>query len=146
MLLPLLLNLSAAVVAPPAQVVETPAGGRARRREQYIVRIDGQEFVCNSLQAVETLLFKARESAKLFSVKEAEKAAKRVAETARVELPTFAQPKIEISSRELRPLVAQAKRDIADTYRQALIETELRMLFEVRERQEQDEDALILLM
>lgn len=130
---------------PPVVVAQT-GGGQRVRREQYLVKIDGQEFLCRSLQEVEALLFKAREAAKLFSVKEAEKAAARAAESAEATLPTFDLPRIEANSRDVRPLIAQAKKDIAETYRQALIDTEMRMLFEVQVRREHDDDAMLLLM
>ena len=125
--------------------VTSDAGGPVRhRREQYIVKIDGQEFVCRSIAEVYALMAKAKEAAKLFSQKEAEKAAREF--DSEIKLPTFTEPKIEANSRDLRPLIAQAKKDIAETYRQALIEHELRMLFEVESRQQDNEDAILLLM
>lgn len=121
------------------------AGRRTKRHlERYIVRIDSQEFVCYSKAEAIELLRRAQEAAKLFALKTFEKT--KVADFPNLELPKFAPPKITVNTRELRSEAAQAKTAITATYRQVLIDAELRMLFELDQRQRDDDESLILLM
>lgn len=124
------------------------AGRRVRPRPlRYIVRIDSQEFVCRTLPEALGLLQKAREAAELFSVREAEKAAQRLSVSPiAAQLPKLEVPKIEVNSRDLRAAVSETRRQIAKTYRKALIESEIRLLFELDRIEREDEETLLLLM
>ena len=130
------------------QISNVGAGRRTRPRPQrFIIRIDGQEFVCQTMQEVYDLLRRAREAAELFSVQRAEQVANAVRDSAEpVELPSFDPPKIEINTREIRAAVNATKRDISETYRKAVIDMELRMIFELDKRADEQEDSILLLM
>lgn len=124
------------------------AGRRIRPWPQrYIVRIDSQEFACRTLQEALGLLQRARQAAVLFSVREAEKAAQRLVHApVSSQLPKLEVPKIEVNSRDLRAAVSETRRQIAKTYHKALIESEIRLLFELDRIEREDEETLLLLM
>lgn len=136
------------VSTPVVVVQETPAGRPSRTRPtQYIIRIDSQEFICRTLEEALGLLQRAREAAALFSVQEAEKAAQRLsAAPIAGQLPKLEVPKIEVNSRDLRAAVSETKREIAKTYRKALIESEIRLLFELDRIEREEEENLFWLM
>ena len=142
----MLLDASAPVV--PVTVGEVPAGRRTRQRPQrYIVRVDSQEFVCFSEAEALDVLRRAREAAALFSLEQIEKAAAVALKTqSQPVLPTLEPPRITVNSRDLRSAVSQTRREIAQTYRQAEIDAEIKMLFELKKRSDDDEDSLMLLM
>jgi hypothetical protein len=138
---------SAAIVAPV--ITEQPAGRRVRNRPvQYIVKIDSQEFVCRTVAEALDLLNRAKKAAELFSVQKAEEAATRFKSGAvQPKLPRLDPPVIKTNSRDLRAAVSSAKRDIAETYRKALRDSEIRMYFALeKKRAEQDEEDSILLL
>ena len=136
------------MVPAPVLPPEIPAGRRVRHRPmRYIVRVDSQEFVCFSEAEALEVLRRAREAAALFSVEQIEKAAAVALKTqSQPVLPTLEPPRITVNSRDLRSAVSQTRREIAQTYRQAEIDAEIKMLFELKKRSDDDEDSLMLLM
>ena len=119
-------------------LAETPAGRKTRVRERYIVRIDSQEFTCRTLQEALDLLAKAREAAKLFALEHAPK-------VIRGDFPHLELPRIRVDSRDLRRAVSETKREIASTYRDAMLNAELGVLFEIQRSREEDESILLLM-
>ena len=109
---------------------ETPAGRRTRP-QRYIVRIDGQEFIFQDLKAALEFLDRARLAAAQL-VKEAD-------------FPKLEPPRIVVNSRDLRKAASVAKREIAATYRDAALNAELAMLFEMQRIREDEESILLLL-
>lgn len=120
---------------------EVPAGRRTRRRQQYIIKIDSQEFVCTSVAQALDLLRRAREAAALFSVQQTQKAGLDFPH-----LPALQVPKIEVNSRDLRAAVTHTRREISLTYRQVLIDAELKMHFAIDARERENVETLLLLM
>ena len=122
------------------------AGRRTRRHPQrYIVRVDGQEFVCYSREEAMQILARVREAAQLFSIEQAQRNAD-AAIVANVPIAKLEQPKIEVNTRELRAAVSETRREISVAYRKAAIDAELRLMFELDKRRDDDEDSLLLLM
>jgi trans-2-enoyl-CoA reductase len=110
------------------------------------VEIDNETFEVRDAQHAQALLDRAREMAQVHAQKLAEKMVSR--ETNRkvgkkpVSLPT---PRISSPDPELREVVRQARKAINEVYRSAAIDTELAMLM-LRKVQEEDEEEAILLL
>jgi hypothetical protein len=110
------------------------------------VEIDGESFEVRDAQHAQALLDRAREMAQAHAQKLAQKMVSR--ETNRkvgkkpVSLPT---PRISSPDPELREVVRQARKAINEVYRSAAINTELAMLM-LRKVQEEDEEEAILLL
>lgn len=137
------------VPAEPQPEPETPAvtpAGRPKRR-RYYVEIDGQPFEVRDAQHAQALLDRARELARTHAQELASEIVSRetIRKTGRkpVALPT---PKITSPDPELRQVVQQARMAINEVYRSAAIDTELAVLLARQLSDEDDEDALLLLM
>lgn len=121
----------------------TPAGHSRRRR--LFVEIDGENFEVRDAQHAQALLDRARELAK----SHAEELAKAALRTNRkigkkpVSLPT---PRISSPDPELREVVRQARKAINQVYRSAALDTELAMLMLRKMAEEDEEEAILLLL
>lgn len=116
--------------------VSADAGRRRRVRSIYRIAVDGVKFEFATLR--DALLF-------LDSVKaKAQALATEAVQAPEAVLPPA--PKIEVSSRELRAAASLVRREVAETFRQALRDSEIRMLLELKKRKEDDDDTLLLLM
>lgn len=123
------------------------AGSRRYRRYLYFVTIDGQQFECNSVPEALALLAKAKETAKKLAEDQALWSVNQVKELGSAwNKPTLRAPIITVSSRELRSAASQTKREIVDIYAKELQHAEIRMLLELSQRAQDDEDSIILLM
>lgn len=127
-------------------VPDTQDAGR-RVRNIYRVKIDGVVFECRSYQEAIGLLTQAKEAAAklaqdqaLWAVTEQQKA------THRVPVKPIEAPKIEVSSRDLRAAANKAKREIKEIYEREAAKTELRVMFELAKRANDDDETIILLM
>jgi len=123
----------------PVLPTEVPAG-RRRYRDIYRVTIDGQVFEFRSLQAARAFLAQAQISAQRLAERARDVA---IAQAKPIELPPV---RISASSRDLRPHITEAKREIAKTYRRATLDAEIGLLFELDRRKVEDEDILMLLL
>lgn len=108
--------------------------GRRRVRSIYRITIDGQTFEFATLQEALDLLAKAKEIA-------VQKAPEIVKPGTPPPLPV-----ITANTRELRPAITEAKREIAKVYRQALIDVEIAQLMELDDRSKHNEDIITFLM
>lgn len=135
----------ASAFVPPAPTDEgqTPAGKARRRR--YFLEIDGQTFEVRDASHAQALLDRAREIARSHAEELAAKALKIPRKVGRkpVALPT---PKIASPNPELKEVVRQARKAINEVYRSAAIDTELAALMARRLAEEDEEEALLLLM
>lgn len=120
--------------------------GRPRRRirEIYRVTVDGEVFEFASLAEALELLNRAQALAARVAAQKARQATERA--IPQRSQPTLALPRIAVNSRDLRPAVTETKRVIAETYRRALVDAEIAVLIELKTRDEQNEDAMWLLM
>jgi hypothetical protein len=128
---------------PPVDDTPTPAGRKTKRR--YYVEIDGQPFEVADVHHAQALLERARETAKahaeqlaLAIVPKTRKVGKRP-----VALKT---PSISSPDPELREVIQSARVAINQVYRDASIDTELALLLARRLADEDEEEALLLLM
>lgn len=131
-------------VPPPPAVEGMKPAGRSKRRH-YFVEIDGQGFEVRDVQHAQALLDRAREMA----TRHAQELAAAVVQPARkqgrkpVALPT---PKIDSPDPELTEVIRQARKAINEVYRSAALDTELAMLLARAMAEEDEEEALLLLM
>ena len=135
---------SSFVPPPPAEEGLKPAGRKTRRR--YLVKIDDQTFDVASPQHAQALLDRAREVARAYADELAAKLVSR--ETIRkgskpVALPT---PKISSPDPELKQVISVARKAINQIYRESALDAELALLLARRLADEDEEEALLLLM
>jgi len=124
---------------------EVPAG--RRQRTIYRVTIDGQVFERRSYQEIIVLLEQAKEMAAKAAKAHAERLAQAQAESAiRVQAKPLKAPEITVSTRELRSAVSEAKRDIQAIYQREFEYAELRILMELQQRQQDDDEIIQFLM
>lgn len=121
-----------------------PAGTSGGKRRRFLVHIDGQDFPVDSPSHAVALLDRAREIAEAHAEKVASETVSR--ETNRVRPVRFPVPDISTPDLELRDVVQTASEAIRETYRTAAIDTELALLMARQLSDEDDEDALLLLM
>jgi hypothetical protein len=126
-------------VVTPAGPTEVPAGGRVRAY-QYIIKIDGKEFVTPSLQQAVDLLNKAKDLARKHAAQIARAATEKSAKP-----PVIKLPKIT-GSAPVRELVLQVRKEIKDIYESAARDAEIAMLFEIQKRNDEDEDVFLLMI
>ena len=117
------------------------AGRRRPRVSIYRVKVDGQRFEFKSLAEAIAFLDKA----KAFALQHAREVARKATETTGKPIKVKA-PEISYNTRELRPAVTAAEREIERIYRQAVIDAEIGMLFAMQKQAEDDEDSILLLM
>jgi hypothetical protein len=127
---------------PPETPDVTPAGRKTRR---YFIEIDGQTFEVRDAQHAQALLDRAREMA----LAHAQELAAKAVQTSRkmgkkpVALPT---PVIRSPDPELAPVIRRARKAINEVYRGAAIDAELALLLARSLADEDEEEALLLLM
>ena len=127
--------------APAPVFSQTPAGRKTRHLDIYRVRIDGQTFEFKSYEAAVAFL----EQAKKIAIAQAQAHVKAVTERAEP-LPALKKPVISFNTRELRAKASEATREIEVTYRQAMIDAEIAMIFALDRIQAEDEDTILMLM
>jgi hypothetical protein len=124
---------------------QTPAG-KPRKRRRYVVEIDGQEFLVESVQEATELLQRARSIAERQAEEKSERATKVLRKKAKVPEVRIAAPEIKVSP-ELRAELAPIVDDIRRLYRRAAEIAELRLLLlkEMRQEDDDEDDVLLLL-
>ena len=144
---------TAATLASPATAPETSGGGiprRLRRRQRYVVEIDGEEFVVDTPDQALELLNKAKQEAKEL----AEKAVKRAAAaTKRPTRKVIADARRALSTPEIKAppelmdVAASVMESIQATYKEALQAVEIAAWMAKRDAdiERDDEDILLLL-
>lgn len=121
--------------------------GRKRIREIYRVTIDGRKFEFKSLAEALRFLDKAKKAAADMARQATREATERQRKSAKpVPVPTLTPPVIGISSRDLRGAASETKREIAEIYRQAIMDAEIAMLLEIDARQKDDDETMMWLM
>ena len=131
----------------PPPVVElgpTPAGRSKRKR--FFVEIDGQNFEVRDAQHARALLDRAREIAKAHAQELAAEIVSRETNRKSVKPVRLPTPAISSPDPELREVVREARQSFNELYRSTAIDTELALLLAQRLADEDEEDALLLLM
>lgn len=121
-------------------------GGSAKRkhRKRYFVEIDGQYFEVDSqAEAVERVLKRAEEIAQNVAEKATVRNAKRIKRGRKIIPP--GTPKIT-SSPELATVVDEYRERIESIYRQIAIDAEIRELMRLKLLEEDEDDALFVLL
>ncbi len=130
-------DLTAPATPAPA---ETPAGRPTRRLQNYIVRLDGQEFNCRSLDQVYNILEQAKALARKLSQERV-----RAATEPRASVKPLSAPEIIADSRDVRPAVMEARREIREIYKAANRDIEIALWF-AAEQEKEDEDLSVLFL
>lgn len=127
----------------PAPQGMKPAGRSRRRR--YFLEIDGQTFEVQDASHAQAVLERAQEVAREHAQELVRKALQSSRKMGRkpIALPT---PRIVSPDPELKEIVQQARKSINEVYRSAAIDTELAVLMARRLAEEDEEEALLLLM
>lgn len=130
------------------QAVTQIHAGRRKRRRRYIVEIDGKEFEFENVQQAVALLDRARETAQQAAEAQAEEVLAKVTPKAtrigKAKTIVLKPPVIE-GPPELSAEIRRAKESIAQTYADAAMAAELRLLMLLKQIQD-DEETLLLLM
>lgn len=130
------------------QAVTQIHAGRRKRRRRYIVEIDGKEFEFESVQQAVALLDRARETARVAAEAQAEEVLAKVTPKAtrvgKAKTIVLKPPVIE-GPPELSAEIKRAQEAIAQTYADAAMAAELRLLMLLKQIQD-DEETLLLLM
>lgn len=114
--------------------------GRPRvRRQRYILRFDGEEFVCKDLAAAIQVL----ERAKALAKKVSQDGLKQATETKKA--PKLKEPKIEAESAELEKAVEAAREEIKEVYRKTNLDMELLVLLHEQMLRDEDEELMWLM-
>lgn len=119
------------------------AGSKKRRSTKYFAEINGEPVVFNTFQEARAYfqaeLAKARESAS----SQTDRQAKRIRRGKKVlvEAPVITKP-----SEAIQPLVSDYREDMESIYRQIAIDAELRELMRRKMMEEDEEDALFVLL
>jgi hypothetical protein len=126
----------------PEAPTVTPAG---RKKRRYVVEIDGQQFQVDSPSHAVALLERAKELARVHAEELAAKAVPTSRKVGKrpVAIPT---PRITSPDPELRHVVREARKSFNDLYRETAIEVELAYLMARKLADEDEEEALLLLM
>jgi hypothetical protein len=131
---------------PPDEPAVTPAGRKTRKRRFY-VEIDDQQFEVTDANHARALFDRVREVAKSHAEQLASEMVSR--ETNHkvgkkpIALPT---PRIASPDPELRQVVQEARVAINELYRSTSLDTELALLLARRLADEDEEEAILLLM
>jgi hypothetical protein len=131
-------TLTAVVANATPAVVETPAGGPVRA-VQYIIKIDGKEFVTPNLQQAIDLLNQAKALAKRHAMELARAATEKKPKAPRIKLPKIT------GSAPVRELVLEVRKEIAAIYESALRDAEIAYWIELDKRNGEDEDVFWLM-
>lgn len=145
----LLFQSGGSVTPPPVVEGPTPAGRAKRKREtKYVVEIDGRQFFVDTLEQARELLAKAEQLALREAERQAElqvqKATPKAIREGKVEAVEFQEPKID-GSIEFQKELKAAQDKIRQTYREAAMQAELRILMAL-DAERDDEETIILLM
>jgi hypothetical protein len=130
--------------APPDEPEVTHAG-RKTRRKRYYVEIDGQSFPVESIQQAQALLDRAKALARNHAQRIASEIIPSVnrAGTKPIALPT---PTIRSPDPELREAIRATHEVINEVYRTVALDTELALLLARSIEEQDEEDALLLLL
>lgn len=126
-----------------ALVGQKGAGSNKRRRTKYFAEINGEPVVFNTFQEARAYfqaeLAKARESVS----SQTDRQSKRIRRGKKVlvEAPVITKP-----SEAIQPLVSDYREDMESIYRQIAIDAELRELMRRKMMEEDEEDALFVLL
>lgn len=128
----------------PDELEVIPAGRKTRRR-RYYVEIDGRPFEVSGAEHARALLERAKETAQAHAEQLAREKVPTVIKRGSkpVALPT---PKITTNDPELKQVVHEARTQINQVYRNAAIDAELALLLARRLAEEDEEEAILLLM
>lgn len=122
--------------------------GRSRRRRPYVVEIDGHDFVVNSEEEAAALLENAKEEAEQVARQAIERAAKVKVRPVRKVIAdarkSLALP--DIKAPGLEDYAAQITQHIEELYQDALRTIEIAALIAKREREDEDDEDILLLM
>jgi len=139
------LGFAASASDTPPPVVEPPPSAHGSRRRRKFIEIDDKLFEVRDAQHAQALLERAREVA----VRHAQELAAETVPATRkmgkkpVRLRT---PAISSPDPELAPVIRQARKAINEVYRSAAIDAELALLLARALEEQDEEDALLLLM
>jgi hypothetical protein len=124
----------------PIETGPTPAG-----RKRYFVEIDDQTFEVRDAQHAIALLERAREVAARHAQELAAKAVQTTRKVGKKPIP-LPTPRIASPNPELRQAVQRARKAINQVYRETALDAELALLLARRLADEDEEEALLLLM
>lgn len=119
--------------------------GAGRKKRRFIVEIDGQSFEVRDASHATALLERAREVARSHAQEIATEAVQSTRKVGRkpVVLPT---PRINSPDPELKEIVREARKSFNELYRSTAIDAELALLLARRLAEEDEEEAILLLM
>ncbi len=137
----LLLESSDLTAPVTVTTTETPAGRPTRRFQNYIVRLDGQEFNCRSLDQVYNVLEQAKALARKLSQERVREATKPQASVK--PLPV---PEITGNSRDVKAAIRETEREIREIYKSANMDIEIALWFSMERDREDDETAILFFM
>lgn len=130
----------------PAPTTQTPAG-RSRRRQRFVIEIDGQYFEVGSEAEALAILAQARALAEKAAQAKAddivERATPKVLQARVVKRVSIKTPKVQ-ASKELKEAVQETRIAIERVYRTASDTAELRLLLALAEFEEDEEEVLLL--
>ena len=130
-------------------VVPQGGAGRARRRvRRVVVEIDGEDFIVNSEEEAIALLDKAKAEAEEVAKVQIQRAAK-AAERKPRKVITDARKTLvlpEIKAPGLEEYVSQVLSEIRDSYSSAMRTIEVAALLRKRDRDEEDDEEVLMLM
>lgn len=140
-----------AVHSGPGAVEDTRPQGAGRPRRQVrrvVVEIDGEDFIVNSEEEAIALLDKAKEEAEEVAKVQIQRAAK-AAERKPRKVITDARKTLvlpEIKAPGLEEYVSQVLSEIQDSYSSAMRTIEVAALLRKRDRDEEDDEEVLMLM
>ena len=122
--------------------------GRSRRRRLHVVEIDGEDFIVGSEEEAVALLENAKEEAEQIARQAIERAAKVKVRPVRKVIAdarkSLALP--DIKAPGLEDYAAQITQHIEELYQDALRTIEIAALIAKREREDEDDEDILLLM
>jgi hypothetical protein len=133
------------VVAVPAQ----KGAGRSRRRKKYTVEIDGQQVEVSSereaVELLEAVAEKAKKTAEVAVSRAVKAKAKPRRDVIKDAKKTLQAPVIAVSD-ELDPIADMIRRSVEKTYADAMQSIEISLLLRKLERDEEDDEDVLLLL
>lgn len=127
--------------------IQQPAGSSRKQRRRYEVEIDGQVFPVESIDQARALLERARELATKQAASVAESVVRtrltsKAPERKPIRVPV---PQISTPDAALANIVIATRHSIARIYREQAMVAEIRMRMQQMEREQDEEDVLLLL-
>ena len=126
----------------------TGGAGRSKRRRRHVVEIDGEDFIVNSEEEALELLERAKQEAEQVAKQAIERAAKVKVRPVRKVIAdarkSLALP--DIKAPGLEDYAAQITQHIEELYQDALRTIEIAALIAKREREDEDDEDILLLM